>query len=321
MAQSFTRFTRPFKLSVAPRFRGNVSTRCQKVDRREAGDYIGVIRTFTHPSPTESPNPMKLFISWSGNRSRVFAQGFAVWIRCVIQAARPWISTEDIPGGSNWFNQISSELSATSTGIICLTKENFRNEWIMFESGALFKGLPSNRLYTILIDLEVDDLVNSPLSAINHTKSTKTQVRKLVHDLNQQMGDHALDQLTLEKVFETYWKDFEALLKNTTDVPADHEKEKANEVSEKDMIAELLSLARRQTLVDERVRDSHPTTELSRIIGDFHGLRRMCRENPKGNYERRADRLIDKLKTLKTESEAENRFVFEMINEIQLLMI
>ncbi len=184
---------------------------------------------------------MKIFISWSGNRSRVFAQEFAIWIRCVIQAARPWISTDDIPGGSNWFNLISTQLSATSTGIICLTKENFRNEWIMFESGALFKGLPSSRLYTILIDLDVGDIVNSPLTQINHTKTTQTQIKKLVHDLNREMGELALDTPTLDTVFEMYWQKFEELLAKAMAEKSDEKQEKANEVSAKDMLAEVLS--------------------------------------------------------------------------------
>lgn len=188
---------------------------------------------------------MNIFISWSGNRSRVFAQGFAIWIRCVIQAARPWISTHNIPGGSNWFNQIALQLSATSTGIICLTKENFRNEWIMFESGALFKGLPSSRLYTILVDLDVGDIVNSPLTQINHTKTTKTQINKLVHDLNQEMGVLALDIPTLDTVFEMYWEKFEELLAKAMAEESDEKQEKANEVSAKDMLAEVLSSIKR----------------------------------------------------------------------------
>ena len=40
---------------------------------------------------------MKIFISWSGERSQKIAELFKDWIQCVIQAAKPWISSHDVP--------------------------------------------------------------------------------------------------------------------------------------------------------------------------------------------------------------------------------
>ena len=96
---------------------------------------------------------MKIFISWSGERSRQVADLLSNWIQCVLQAVDPWLSSKDIDRGSLWFSEITNQLSNTHNGIVCLTKANLNKPWILFESGALAKGLNSNRVYTFLIDL------------------------------------------------------------------------------------------------------------------------------------------------------------------------
>ena len=46
---------------------------------------------------------MKIFISWSGERSQKIAELFKDWIQCVIQAAKPWISSHDVDRGALWY--------------------------------------------------------------------------------------------------------------------------------------------------------------------------------------------------------------------------
>lgn len=111
---------------------------------------------------------MKIFISWSGRRSQAVAEMLNDWIKCVLQASRPWLSTRDIDRGALWFSEIHDQLRDTSVGIICLTQENKERPWILFESGALAKGLSSNRVCTFLIDLKPSDL-QDPLAQFNHT--------------------------------------------------------------------------------------------------------------------------------------------------------
>lgn len=159
----------------------------------------------------------------------------------MLQSTRPWISTKDIPGGSIWFTEISEQLANSTTGIICLTKENFRNEWILFESGALFKGLPSSRLHTVLIDLSPSDIVDSPLTQLNHTKADKEGIRKLVHDINRQLDGYGLQSETLEQVFDTYWPQFERLYSKAMSVASDEAAESANKRSVEEMLQEVLA--------------------------------------------------------------------------------
>ncbi|MGL6401348.1 toll/interleukin-1 receptor domain-containing protein [Aeromonas hydrophila] len=111
---------------------------------------------------------MKVFLSWSGERSRLVATLLDEWLRCVLQAIRPWISTKDIDRGALWFNEIQDQLQDTTTGIICLTQENKERPWILFEAGALAKGLSTSRVCTLLVDLKPSD-IKDPLAQLNHT--------------------------------------------------------------------------------------------------------------------------------------------------------
>jgi len=109
---------------------------------------------------------VKIFISWSGPRSKAVAELLHFWIQCVLQTARPWISSQDIDRGSLWFSEIGDQLQDTNVGVICLTQENKERPWILFEAGALTKGLTKSRVCPLLIDLEKND-VRDPLGQFN----------------------------------------------------------------------------------------------------------------------------------------------------------
>jgi hypothetical protein len=152
---------------------------------------------------------MKVFLSWSGNRSKEVASLLSEWLCCVIQAIRPWISTRDLDRGSLWFGEINDQLKDTTVGIICLTQENKTRPWILFEAGALAKGLSTSRVCTFLIDLETRDIVD-PLAQFNHTFPTRESILGLVKTLNNALGSNGLDIRILDQVFDTYWPHFES---------------------------------------------------------------------------------------------------------------
>lgn len=191
---------------------------------------------------------MNVFLSWSGDRSKAVAELLDTWLQCVIQAVDPWMSSKDIDRGSLWFSEINDQLQNTTIGIICLTQENKTKPWILFEAGALAKGLSNSRVCTFLIDLEPTD-VGTPLSQFNHTFPTQEGLWELVRTLNNSLKDKALKEKTLELVFETYWpkfeSDFNQILKNTPQA------EKAEKRGEDDILLEILNSTR---AMDRRIR-------------------------------------------------------------------
>ena len=84
---------------------------------------------------------MKVFISWSGDISKAVATALRNWLPNVIQSVTPWMSEQDIPKGTRWTHQLNQQLEQVKTGIICLTPDNQRSPWILFETGALAKTL------------------------------------------------------------------------------------------------------------------------------------------------------------------------------------
>jgi hypothetical protein len=151
---------------------------------------------------------MKVFMSWSGDRSKAAAELLHDWVKCVTQAARPWISTRGIGRGSVWFNEINNELKDTSVGIICLTHQNKSAPWILFEAGALAKGLTTSKVCTFLVDLGPAD-IKDPLAQFNHTMPTREGMMSLAATLNSAL-ESPLDGPTLATVFDAFWPQFES---------------------------------------------------------------------------------------------------------------
>jgi hypothetical protein len=210
---------------------------------------------------------MKVFISWSKSLSKVCAEILRDWIKCTLQASEPWVSSKDIDKGSLWFNEINDQLKDTKVGIVCLTKENKENPWILFESGALAKGLSANRVCTFLIDLTPANLAN-PMAQFNHTMPDKEGMKSLLVTINKELGSEALEDRILDQVFETYWPLFENKFNEAmTSVPSTGDAEP--ERSSDDILTEILYTTR---TMDKRIRS------LERQEDKFHIERNFSRK-------------------------------------------
>lgn len=205
---------------------------------------------------------MKVFVSWSGARSRAVAELISDWIKCVLQASQPWISTRDIDKGAIWFSEISDQLKDTAAGIVCLTQENKNKPWILFETGALAKGLSTNRVCTFLVDLASSD-IEDPLAQFNHTFPEKSSMWGLTCSLNSCLDANRLDERILKQVFDTYWPQFKAgFEKAINETPQEGNVEPRSEES---ILAEILANTR---TLNSRVRE----LETRSSVGTSYGM-------------------------------------------------
>lgn len=219
---------------------------------------------------------VKVFISWSGQRSKVVAEMFSDWLKCVIQASQPWISTRDIDRGAIWFSEINDKLKDVSVGVVCLTQENKNRPWILFETGALAKGLTTNRVCTLLIDLKPEDL-EDPLAQFNHTTPHKQSVWELIRTINACLVEKALDERILKQVFDTYWPQFERDFQNAlNDNPPS---EVVPPRSEQDLLTEILSntrvLAQRVRTLEKHSKELYDYKSSPRIVPSNTIVRRL----------------------------------------------
>lgn len=216
---------------------------------------------------------MKVFLSWSKPRSQKVAELLKGWIPCVIQSVEPWFSSQNIEDGELWFNSIQNQVASIINGIICLTKENQNEPWILFEAGGLAKGLEKSRIYVLLIDLNSSDILLSPLSAFNHTKVTEEGIRKLMHVINGRTDKPVLPSV-IDSVFDKFWQDFQTqfdkILLDTE--PADqpsHKPAKSQAISDdlKPLLEEILKTVRLNAYdaVPDKTNMSELKTVLSRL--------------------------------------------------------
>lgn len=186
---------------------------------------------------------MKVFISWSGETSHAVAMLLRDELPIIINAIKPFVSSEDISKGTPWFQNVATELEDSVFGIVCLTKKNIHNKWILFEAGALAGKLSKKRIAPLLVDLSPEE-VEPPLGQLQLTSlGKKDDFFKLISTLNSELGERALAEATLKKSFEMWWEVFNKSLKEklaTVSTTAS----KTVDRTEKEILNEVLSLTR-----------------------------------------------------------------------------
>ena len=191
---------------------------------------------------------MKVFISWSGELSKLVAKELSEWLPSIIQSVEVFYSPEDIQKGENWNSRLTKELEECKYGIVCLTKENVSAPWIHFEAGALSKSLDSHTS-TLMIDVVTSD-VQGPLSRFQTTRFEKNDFYQLVHSINDS-SDNKISEKVLRNSFEAVWDKMEV---NIRDIIKRHSKEskEANKEANRetnDILEEVLQLLRKQDAV------------------------------------------------------------------------
>ncbi|WP_052261586.1 TIR domain-containing protein [Leisingera sp. ANG-M1] len=182
-----------------------------------------------------------VFISWSGELSKQFAEELRKWIPSVLQFAKPYFTPNDIEKGTKWSAEISQKLSETNVGIVCLTRENFERPWILFEAGALSKDLGKSKVCSVLFGMEPTDL-SGPLTTFQTTSFERSDFKKLMSSINDEGGENKLDKDTFDNVFDMWWPHLEKSIKKIFESKDVEKKEDLR--SDREILEEILSLTR-----------------------------------------------------------------------------
>ncbi|XDA96838.1 toll/interleukin-1 receptor domain-containing protein [Sulfitobacter sp. LCG007] len=146
---------------------------------------------------------MKVFISWSGTRSKALAIALKEWLPLILQYAKPWVSEKDISAGDRWAQAIAGELESSNFGILCITPENIGSEWILFEAGALSKSMLDAKVIPLLFGLELSDL-SGPLSQFQALKVDEQGMLDVAKAINATAENKAADA-TIEQLVPALW--------------------------------------------------------------------------------------------------------------------
>jgi lambda repressor-like predicted transcriptional regulator len=183
---------------------------------------------------------VKVFISWSGEPSRTVARALREWLPMVVQHVEPWMSDEEIGSGARWSDAIAKSLDETNFGIVCVTRANQHVPWLIFEAGALAKGVEQARVVPLCIDLSFSELTG-PLTAFQGRGLDSDGVRRLVQDISA-ASEKSITAEQMATVFDAMWPRLEAAVAEAIDaVPPDTEPRRSAE----DMLEELVERVRR----------------------------------------------------------------------------
>lgn len=189
---------------------------------------------------------MKVFISWSGDRSQALAKALREWFPLVLYFINPFVSQSDINAGDRWSVEIGKELENSNFGVICITRENLAAPWILFEAGALAKSMQDGRMIPLLLDLDFQE-ISGPLAQFQAKKCERDGIKDLVYSLNR-VSSEPVDENRLERLFEMAWGDLE---RKISDLPKGEKAGKQNR-PQGEILEELVSSVRG---VEMRVRD------------------------------------------------------------------
>lgn len=123
-------------------------------------------------------------MSWSGTRSRQFAEVLKPWPEQVLPGTDVWLSS-----------------------VICITRENHLSPWIHFEAGGMLKGLGKKHVATILLDIDYAEL-QQPLNQFNGLRLNRVGAWHLVKSFNA-ISDRPIKDRVLERTFEKFWPDLD----------------------------------------------------------------------------------------------------------------
>jgi len=177
-----------------------------------------------------------VFISWSGERSKSVAETLSNWLPLVFQGLQVWMSEKDIGAGERWSQELTKELESSNFGIVCLTPENLKSEWLLFEAGALSKAINESRVVPYRFDLKTTD-VAPPLSQFQGVDASKQGTLNLARSIHAAIGS-PVRVSELPKIFDKWWPDLQESL---NEIPRQVSKAKR---SEREMLEELLDLVR-----------------------------------------------------------------------------
>jgi len=227
------------------------------------GERAAAERREMRTEPSLRPDPlgdrMKLFISWSGERSMFVAAALREWLQMMLQAVDPWMSKVDVKAGGKWNPELERELSQAVFGITCITRSNLRAPWLLFEAGALTTQVKTKAfLCPYLVDLEAGDL-DFPLAQFQAKKWDRDGTLDLVRGINSAINDveatAALPDAILEKLFDSLWPQLETKFRTAPE--EEHSEIKARDPNEilMETLEQTREIARRLGRVEEVVDD------------------------------------------------------------------
>jgi hypothetical protein len=146
---------------------------------------------------------MNVLISWSNDRSERIASALRDWLPMVVPAARPWVSSHDIPKGRRWSQELAAQLKESQFAVLVVLQDNQDSPWLNFEAGAISKWIEVANVAPLLFEMTPSDL-RGPIAQFQATVFTRDDMLKLTETLSKAVSG-SQDLLALRRSFDFTW--------------------------------------------------------------------------------------------------------------------
>ena len=161
---------------------------------------------------------MQVFISWSGDQSRLVADALEKAIRHIVRGASTFISTHDIDPGERWETRVSEELEKSNHAVLCITRDNQTAPWLNYEAGALGKLVGTSKVIPYTLGFPPNELRSGPLTRFQGVQNDELGTWNLMKSLNQASSSPGDDRF-LREDFDVW---FPMLQKKMTELLAEN---------------------------------------------------------------------------------------------------
>jgi hypothetical protein len=229
---------------------------------------------------------VKVVLSWSGGASREVARVLREWLPSVIQTVDPFMSEEDIQKGATWLPALQQALAEPHFGIVCVTPDNMRAEWLQFEAGAMWKAFNEKRVCPFLFGIDSASDLKPPLGLFQACAAKNDdEVLRLMKSINAAAPEgERLPDATLQRSFEKWVPDLrDRLAKISLDAGRPQHR------SQEDILSEILTTVRSIAQEQAWTRQSERGSEIR------ERLRRSMRQASRPNLPAEAQEMVDAL--------------------------
>ncbi len=162
---------------------------------------------------------MKIFLSWSEERSKKIAEEFKNFLGQTCQQAITFFSFHDIESGTNWANKLMKELEQTNIGLFFFTPENLKSTFMHFEAGGLLrneeKTIENGKIIPVLFGIKKSDIVQ-PFAMFHMVIFNKVEIFKLINEINDKFQNPVKNKF-LESIFEKFYPETETEIQKIMD--------------------------------------------------------------------------------------------------------
>jgi TIR domain-containing protein len=165
---------------------------------------------------------MKVFLSWSGERSKAVAAALHELLPSMLQPISCWLSEGGLAKGKPWYDQLARERDSILFAILCVTPENKDSPWVVWEAGFLsaVPALGDRRVAPLAIGMSKGALSGGPLAIYHGIDTTNEDLLRLLNDINGVVpAEKRISPQVLKRTFGFVWPDLERRIIAARDLP------------------------------------------------------------------------------------------------------